>query len=91
MRDPQRDTGRRTLLLLDEFHYVTRVEAVARLAAEILQSCPQVWHRPDAGRSESSTFLDNSYGRQIFENAVAEFMFTSTTCRRAGLPTRSAT
>lgn len=75
MRDPQRDTGRRTLLLLDEFHYVTRVEAVARLAAEICKVARKYGIGLMPVDQNPSTFLDNSYGRQIFENAVAKFMF----------------
>ena len=75
MRDPRRDTRHRTLFLLDEFHYVTRVEAVARLAADICKVARKYGIGLMPVDQNPATFLDNSYGRQIFENAVAKFLF----------------
>jgi hypothetical protein len=75
MRDPRRDVKHRTLFLMDEFHYITRVEAVARLAADICKVARKYGIGLMPVDQNPATFLDNSYGRQIFENAVAKFMF----------------
>ncbi len=75
MRDPRRDVTHRTIFMMDEFHYITRVEAVARLAAEICKVARKYGIGLVAVDQNPSTFLDTSYGRQIFENAVAKFMF----------------
>ncbi len=75
MRDPRRDVNHRTILLMDEFHYITRVEAVARLAAEICKVARKYGIGLMPVDQNPSTFLDSSYGRQIFENAIAKFLF----------------
>lgn len=75
MRDPRRDVSHRTLFLMDEFHYVTRVEAVARLAADICKVARKYGIGLMPVDQNPSTFLNNAYGRQIFENAVAKFLF----------------
>ncbi|MBC8161316.1 MAG: hypothetical protein H7Z42_08860, partial [Roseiflexaceae bacterium] len=75
MRDPRRDVTHRTLFLMDEFHYITRVEAVARLAADVSKVARKYGVGLMPVDQNPQTFLDNTYGRQIFENAVAKFMF----------------
>ena len=75
MRDPRRDVQHRTLFLMDEFHYVTRVESVARLAADICKVARKYGIGLMPVDQNPSTFLNNAYGRQIYENAVAKFLF----------------
>lgn len=75
MRDPRRDVQHRTLFLMDEFHYITRVESVARLAADICKVARKYGVGLMPVDQNPSTFLNNAYGRQIYENAVAKFLF----------------
>lgn len=75
MRDPRRDTRHKTLLLIDEFGYVTQIEALARLAAEICKVARKYGIGLVAIDQNPGTFLDGENGRFIFENAVAKVLF----------------
>ncbi len=75
MRDPYRDVRRRTLLLLDEFHYITRTEAVARMAAEIAKVARKYGIAVVAVDQNPATFLGNKYGQFIWENCSAKVLF----------------
>jgi hypothetical protein len=75
MRDPKRDTRHRTLLLIDEFAYVTQIEALARLAAEICKVARKYGIGLVAIDQNPGTFLDGENGRFIFENAVGKVLF----------------
>lgn len=75
MCDPTRDPNHRTLLLIDEFGYVTQIEALARLAAEICKVARKYGIGLVAIDQNPGTFLDNENGRFIFENAAAKVLF----------------
>jgi hypothetical protein len=75
MRDPYRDVRRRTLLVLDEFHYITRTEAVARMAAEIAKVARKYGIAVVAVDQNPATFLGNKYGQFIWENCSAKVLF----------------
>ncbi len=75
MRDPHRDLSRPTLLLIDEFHYVTKTEAVARMAAEIAKVARKYRLAVVPVDQNPATFLDNKYGLFIFENSTGKVLF----------------
>jgi hypothetical protein len=75
MRDPRRDRSRKTLLQIDEFGYLTQVEALARLAATICKVARKYGIGLIAIDQNPITFLGGENGRYIFENAVAKIMF----------------
>ena len=75
MRDPGRDVRRRTLLLLDEFHYITRTEAVARMAAEIAKVARKYGIAVVAADQNPATFLSNRWGQFIWENCSSKVLF----------------
>ena len=75
MRDPYRDVRRRTLLMLDEFHYITRTEAVARMAAEIAKVARKYGIAVVAADQNPATFLGNTWGQFIWENCSAKVLF----------------
>ena len=75
MRDPRRDHSRKTLLQIDEFGYLTQVEALARLAATICKVARKYGIGLIAIDQNPITFLGGENGRYIFENAVAKIMF----------------
>lgn len=75
MRDPKRDRTRKTLLQIDEFGYLTQVEALARLAATICKVARKYGIGLVAIDQNPGTFLAGENGRFIFENAVAKVLF----------------
>lgn len=75
MRDPRRDRSRKTLLQIDEFGYLTQVEALARLAATICKVARKYGIGLIAIDQNPGTFLDGENGRFIFENAIAKILF----------------
>jgi hypothetical protein len=75
MRDPARDRSRRTLLQIDEFGYLTQVEALAQLAATICKVARKYGIGLVAIDQNPATFLGSAGGRAIFENAVAKALF----------------
>ena len=70
MRDPNRDRSRKTLLQIDEFGYLTQVEALARLAATICKVARKYGIGLVAIDQNPITFLGSENGRYIFENAL---------------------
>jgi hypothetical protein len=75
MRDPRRDLRRPTLLVIDEFHYVTRTEAVAQMAAEIAKVARKYKLAVLPVDQNPTTFLDNVYGLFIWENSAGKVLF----------------
>lgn len=75
MRDPRRDRLRRTLLIIDEFNYAARTEAVARMAAEICKVARKYGIGLMAVDQNPLTFLGSDNGLFIFENAAAKVLF----------------
>ncbi|NTV65696.1 MAG: hypothetical protein HGA65_19485, partial [Oscillochloris sp.] len=75
MRDPSRDRRRTTLLQIDEFGYLTQVEALGRLAATIAKVARKYGIGLIAIDQNPITFLSSDHGRFIFENAVAKVLF----------------
>lgn len=75
MRDPSRDLSRRTFLLIDEFHYVTKVAALAQLAAEICKVARKYRIALIAVDQNPVTFIGNDNGRFIIDNTRSKFMF----------------
>ena len=75
MRDPTRDRRRTTLLQIDEFGYLTQVEALGRLAATIAKVARKYGIGLIAIDQNPITFLSSDHGRFIFENAVAKVLF----------------
>jgi hypothetical protein len=79
-RDPQRlardkQLGRKTYLLIDEFGYLTRVAEVGRLAAQIAKTARKYHIGLLAVDQNPSTFLDNENGLFIWENTVGKVLF----------------
>jgi hypothetical protein len=75
MRDPNRDRSRKTLLAIDEFGYVTQVEALARLAAMICKVARKYGIGLIAIDQNPLTFLESETGRYIFENCQNKVSF----------------
>jgi hypothetical protein len=75
MRDPQRDRSRKILLLIDEFGYLTQIEALARMAATICKVARKYGIGLVAIDQNPITFLGSENGRAIFENAAAKVLF----------------
>src|SRR6266545_3814393 len=75
MRDPSRDRTRKTILAIDEFGYVTQIEALARLAATITKVARKYGIGLIAIDQNPLTFLESENGRYIFENCVAKVAF----------------
>ncbi len=75
MRDGSRDRSRPTLLLIDEFHYVTKTEVVARMAAEIAKVARKYRLAVVPVDQNPTTFLDNKYGLFIWENSTGKVLF----------------
>jgi hypothetical protein len=75
MRDPRRDRGRKTLLAIDEFGYVTQIEALARLAATITKVARKYGIGLIAIDQNPLTFLESENGRYIFENCPVKVAF----------------
>ncbi|NCC93754.1 MAG: hypothetical protein EOM10_10795, partial [Opitutae bacterium] len=75
MRDPQRDLSRPTLLLIDEFGYLARMEAFARVAAEISKVARKYSLGLVAVDQSPQIFLDSPEGKDIFDNARARVLF----------------
>lgn len=75
MRDPRRDRRRRTLLAIDEFGYVTQLDALARLAANITKVARKYGIGLIAIDQNPLTFLESENGRYIYENSVAKVAF----------------
>jgi hypothetical protein len=75
MRDPRRDRSRKTMLQIDEFGYLTQVEALGRLAATIAKVARKYGIGLIAIDQNPITFLSNDHGRFIFENAAAKVLF----------------
>lgn len=75
MRDPNRDRKRKTMLAIDEFGYVTQIEALARLAATITKVARKYGIGLIAIDQNPLTFLESENGRYIFENCVAKVSF----------------
>lgn len=75
MRDPTRDRKRKTILAIDEFGYVTQIEALARLAAIITKVARKYGIGLIAIDQNPLTFLESENGRSIFENCVAKVAF----------------
>jgi len=75
MRDPTRDRNRRTLLIIDEFGYVTHVQAVAAMAATIAKVARKYGVALMVIDQNPSTFLENPSGRAIWENTRMKIMF----------------
>lgn len=75
MRDPNRDRTRKTILAIDEFGYVTQIEALARLAATITKVARKYVIGLIAIDQNPLTFLESENGRSIFENCVAKVAF----------------
>ena len=79
-RNPQRlardrQLGRKTYLLIDEFGYLTRVAEVGRLAAQIAKTARKYLIGLLAVDQNPSTFLDNENGLFIWENTVGKILF----------------
>jgi hypothetical protein len=75
MRDPLRDRSRRTLLIIDEFGYVTQVQAVAAMAAGIAKVARKYGIALMVIDQNPHTFLENPSGRAIWENTRMKIMF----------------
>jgi hypothetical protein len=75
MRDPNRDRSRKTILAIDEFGYVTQVEALARLAAMICKVARKYAIGLIAIDQNPLTFLESETGRYIFENCQNKVSF----------------
>jgi hypothetical protein len=75
MRDPNRDRSRKTMLAIDEFGYVTQVEALARLAAMICKVARKYGIGLIAIDHNPLTFLESETGRYIFENCQTKVSF----------------
>jgi hypothetical protein len=75
MRDPRRDVKRRTLLMIDEFGYVTQVQAVAQMAADICKVARKYGIALVVIDQNPTTFLDNAAGVAIWENTRVKMMF----------------
>src|SRR6266540_156179 len=75
MRDPNRDRSRKTMLAIDEFGYVTQVEALARLAAMICKVARKYGIGLIAIDQNPLTFLESETGRYIFENCQTKVSF----------------
>lgn len=75
MRDPNRDRRRRTMLQIDEFGYLTQIEALGRLAATIAKVARKYRIGLIAIDQNPAMFLENDHGRFIFENAAAKVLF----------------
>jgi hypothetical protein len=75
MRDPLRDRSRRTLLIIDEFGYVTQVQAVAAMAATIAKVARKYGVALMVIDQNPHTFLENPSGRAIWENTRMKIMF----------------
>ena len=75
MRDPTRDLSRRTLLIIDEFGYVTQVQAVAAMAATISKVARKYGIALMTIDQNPHTFLDNDAGRSIWENTRMKIFF----------------
>lgn len=75
MRDPRRDLRRPTLLVIDEFHYVSRVEAVARMAVEIAKTARKYRLGLVVIDQNPGTFLDSLSGQFIWENSGTKVLF----------------
>jgi hypothetical protein len=75
MRDPHRDLSRYTLLAIDEFGYVTQVEALSSLAANITKVARKYKIALVPIDQNPLTFLESQNGRKIFENLAAKFIF----------------
>ncbi|MBP1466733.1 hypothetical protein EYB53_013535 [Candidatus Chloroploca sp. M-50] len=75
MRDPQRDLSRPTLLLIDEFGYLARIEAFARVAAEISKVARKYSLGLVAVDQSPQIFLESPEGKDIFDNARARVLF----------------
>lgn len=75
MRDPSRDRQRMTLLQIDEFGYLTQIEALGRLAATIAKVARKYGIGLIAIDQNPITFLASEHGRFIFENAIAKVLF----------------
>jgi hypothetical protein len=75
MRDPSRDRRRKTMLQIDEFAYLTQVEALGRLAATIAKVARKYGIGLIAIDQNPITFINSEHGRFIFENAAAKVLF----------------
>lgn len=75
MRDPGRDRRRPTMLQIDEFGYLTQVEALGRLAATIAKVARKYGIGLLAIDQNPATFLAGDHGRFIFELAAAKVLF----------------
>jgi len=64
MRDPNRDRSRKTMLAIDEFGYVTQVEALARLAAMICKVARKYGIGPATASSPHRTNDDTHADRR---------------------------
>lgn len=74
MRDPLRPLTP-TLLLIDEFYLVAQTESVARMAAELAKVARKYKIGLIPVDQNPTTFLDNPYGRFIWENSVGKVLF----------------
>ena len=75
MRDPKRDVKRRTLLIIDEFGYVTQVQAVAQMAADICKVARKFGIALIVIDQNPTTFLNNQAGLAIWENTRVKLCF----------------
>jgi type IV secretory pathway VirB4 component len=75
MRDPRRDVKRRTLLMIDEFGYVTQVQAVAQMAADICKVARKYGIALVVLDQNPTTFLNSAPGIAIWENTRVKMMF----------------
>ncbi|GAB4112716.1 MAG: hypothetical protein Fur005_22380 [Roseiflexaceae bacterium] len=75
MRDPSRDLRRKTLLMIDEFGYAAQVESVSHMAAMICKVARKYAIGLMVVDQNPGTFLNQQFGREIFENAVAKVLF----------------
>jgi type IV secretory pathway TraG/TraD family ATPase VirD4 len=75
MRDPTRDVSRRTLLIIDEFGYVTQVQAVAAMAAAIAKVARKYGIALMVIDQNPHTFLDDPAGQKIWENTRMKILF----------------
>jgi hypothetical protein len=75
MRDPHRDTRRNTLLLLDEFHYLSRVPALLRLAEEICKVARKYRFAAVMIDQNPSTFFGSDSGKRIWQLTAAKILF----------------
>ena len=80
MRNPQRllrdkQLGRKTYLMIDEFGYMTRVAEVGKLAAQIAKVARKYHIGLLAVDQNPSTFLDNENGLFIWENTIGKILF----------------